>query len=203
MVLSLITLAATVPLLATSTIQLQEQSQKTKDEKVQEMKLEKCLMLARTSPRLSAHRREQLNNTMVVLHDNRMYLEKQSTSEKHPFTGYFLPFPNAGEDGLVTTINAEKMLNWVYIDSETYQIKYGVRAEAQSQLTHPMSLVHDEAEDEWRLVFKDREGFLAVEESEGVWGLYFDVDDDSLKDKVNGKATVEIELVRFGIENQS
>lgn len=53
----------------------------------------------------------------------------------HPFEGYFLPFPNTDwgrrGEGLVSTINADRQLNWVYVDEETYEIKYGNRVESE------------------------------------------------------------------------
>jgi hypothetical protein len=47
------------------------------------------------------------------------------------------------------------------------------------------------------LTFDGWEGFIVVEETEGVWALYFDVDDDGLETKVGlDKRIMEIELTR-------
>lgn len=55
--------------------------------------------------------------------------------DTHPFEGYFLPFPNTNwgrkGEGLVSTINADRQLNWIYVDKDTYEVKYGNRVQAE------------------------------------------------------------------------
>lgn len=199
MVLSIITLAATVPLLATSTIQLQDQSEKVKDQNELEFKTEKCHLGARASSRMSQKRRDQLQDTRVVLHEGLLFLEKISEpSNSHPFAGYLLPYPEKDYDGLVSTINAENMLNWVFVDKQTYQLRHGIRTDAQSQLTGPMSLTSS-GNEEWQLAFEGWEGFVAVEQHDG-WALYFDKDDDGLSRSRKGRTVVEIELFRSPLQ---
>lgn len=195
MVLSIITLAATVPLLATSTIQLQDQSEKVKDQNELEFKTEKCHLGARASSRMSQKRQDQFRDTQVVLREGFLFLEKlDEPSHSHPFAGYLLPYPEKDYDGIVSTINAENMLNWVFVDKESYQLRHGIRADAQSQLTGPMSLTSSDGE-EWHFAFDGWEGFVAVEQDDG-WTLYFDKDDNGLSGRRNGRAVVEIELFR-------
>ncbi|OQV04562.1 hypothetical protein CLAIMM_09422 [Cladophialophora immunda] len=168
MVLSLITLAATVPLIATSTIQLQEQSQRKQEESELELKTEKCHLNARATKRMSAKRRDQHALRRVV-----------------------------------STINAENMLNWIFINKNTYRLQHGIRAEAQPQWTGPMTLVPGQALNEWRIAFDGWEGFVAVQEGEERWAIYFDKNDNGLAGKVEGKAVVEIELVRTQLEEET
>ena len=201
MVLSFLMLGVTAPLLATSALQLSNQSQQSKDSSEatasQELKTEKCHFNARASPRMSERRKQQLHDCIVVLRDGAFYL-KRDGEPGHPLTGYLLPYPDRGCDGLVTTINDENMLNWVYVDSETYQMKYGVRAEAEKHLTGPMDLLLGKDE-ERRLSFDGWEGFVVVKAHAGEWALYFDKDDNGLREKAHGKAVVEVELVRCGL----
>lgn len=136
---------------------------------------------------------------MLVLRDNRIYLDHKKYEDHHPLTGYFLPYPDTTYDGLVTTINKDNMLNWVYVDTETYQLKYGVRAEAQPQWTGPMTLIFTK-DSELRLGFTGWEGFVAVEEDSGGWAVYFDKDDNALENKLKDKAVVEIEVIRAPLE---
>lgn len=112
----------------------------------------------------------------------------------HPFTGYYLPYPDASYEGLVSTISEDPpMLNWIYIDKDTYQVKYGVRDSAQPHITGPF----DWSSQDRRLVLEGWEGFVAVEEDPGIWALYFDRDDNGLKDKVPfGARVLEVELSR-------
>ena len=125
----------------------------------------------------------------------------------HRFAGYFLPYPGQGYDGLVSTINSDNMLNWIYVDAATHEVKYGVREDSEKNLPGPMGLVSRTAvaEDdgkgegaavERRFVFNGWEGFALVEESKDVWALYFDKDDDGLRGKVEGKRVMEVELCR-------
>ncbi|KIW90126.1 uncharacterized protein Z519_09557 [Cladophialophora bantiana CBS 173.52] len=203
MVLSLITLAATVPLIATSTIQLQEQSQRKQEESELELKTEKCHLSGRATKRMSAKRQEQFQDMRVVLDDGYLFLEPRAASRKHPFTGYLLPYPDKSYDGIVSTINAENMLNWIFVNKDTYRLQHGIRAEAQPQWTGPVTLVSGQALNEWRIAFNSWEGFVAVEEDDERWAIYFDKDDNGLAAKVEGKAVVEIELVRTPLEEEA
>jgi hypothetical protein len=83
-------------------------------------------------------------------------------------------------------------LNWVYIDRDSYELKYGVRAQAQPNLIVPFDCTKHER----RLTFDGWEGFYAIEEATDTWGLYFDRDRDGLKQKVQGRTTVEVQLSR-------
>ena len=81
---------------------------------------------------------------------------------------------------MVTTISDDPpFLNWVYVDRNTHEVKYGVRGDAESHLVGPW----DNTKVDRRLTFQGWEGFVAVEESDGspLWALYFDVDDNGLK----------------------
>lgn len=206
MVLSLITLAATIPLVATSTIQLQEQSQQKHEQGEAEHKTEKCHLRARPTKRMSQDRHQQLQNMQLVLEDGYIFLEPAGTSERHPLAGYLLPYAERGYDGLVSTINADNMLNWVFIDRRTLRVRYGVRAEAETELTGPMSLVRDDDGDEWRIACRGWEGFVAVRKADDrtseTWALYFDFHDNGLAGLGPSRDVVEVELVRASLEEQ-
>lgn len=112
----------------------------------------------------------------------------------HPYAGYYLPYPDSNYEGLVTTItDVAPMLNWVYIDKDTHEAKYGVRLDAQPNLTGPF----DCSRQDRRLTFDGWEGWCVVEEAPSLWALYFDVDDDGLKSKVApGTRVLDVELSR-------
>jgi hypothetical protein len=117
----------------------------------------------------------------------------------HPFAGYYLPYPQAGYEGLVSTITDKApIMNWIYVDKETYELKYGVRVDAQPNLTGPFDCTRQDR----RLTFEKWEGFVAVKieegEDAGMWTLSFDRDDDGLKGKLGeGRTVLEVELVRW------
>jgi len=70
-----------------------------------------------------------------------------------------------------------------------------VRAEADKHLTGPMGATCS-PDGEVRLTFLEWEGFSAVEEEPDNWALYFDKDNNCLKEKVKGKKITEVELIR-------
>jgi hypothetical protein len=116
----------------------------------------------------------------------------------HLFAGYFLPYPEKKwgrkGDGYVTTISDDPpQLNWIYVDKDTYEIKYGLKVDADPHIVGPWNCTPIDK----RLTFDGWEGFTVVEVEKNTWQLYFDVDDDGLEKKVPlSKRIMEIELTR-------
>jgi len=116
----------------------------------------------------------------------------------HLFAGYFLPYPEKKwgrkGDGYVTTISDDPpQLNWIYVDKDTYEIKYGLKVDADPHIVGPWNCTPIDK----RLTFDGWEGFTVVEVEKNIWQLYFDVDDDGLEKKVPlSKRIMEIELTR-------
>ncbi|KAI2780479.1 hypothetical protein F4815DRAFT_499746 [Daldinia loculata] len=149
-------------------------------------------------------RSRDINGKIVVLKDNKLYITTgnlsaddnaaNTTSSGHPFAGYYLPYPDKTYEGIVSTISDDPpMLNWIYVDKDTYEVKYGVRADAQPHITGPFDCTRQDR----RMTLEGWEGFAAVEEFPGVWALYFDRDDDGLTTKVPmGTRVLEVELTR-------
>ncbi|WVO15917.1 hypothetical protein L204_103582 [Cryptococcus depauperatus] len=164
--------------------------------------------------------RPKFEGAVVVLQDNKLYAAHADCFQldhAHPFSGYYLPHPQnqskwkkAGwkGEGLVSTVNEQNMLNWVYVDSNTYEVKYGVRAQAQDHLVGPWDCTQIDR----RVTLEGWEGFVLVQEDEekDMWALYFDKDDDGLSGQgkmgdveTNGgqrRRMLEIQLVRTEME---
>lgn len=107
------------------------------------------------------------------------------------------------ERGLVSTISRDPpMLNWIYIDKDTYAFRYGNRSQSLPHIVGPW----DWNEDETRVILDEWEGFVAVDTKEedrnkveGLrWQLYFDVDDDDLRKgkRVEGRRRVNCKFIR-------
>ena len=107
---------------------------------------------------------------------------------------------------------------WIYVDQESYEVKYGNRAHARQHIDGPWTF--DPAGK--ALAMDGWEGFMAVKESLGLWALYFDVEgksayptcplvsletnfdievtkadhllDNGLRDKVRHKRILEVEV---------
>lgn len=101
------------------------------------------------------------------------------------------------------------MLNWIYVDKETLELKYGNRTQSREHLVGPWDWTKDgeDGDDEGEaggdgLVFEGWEGFVLVEEEEGVWGVRFDRRDDGLKGVVGvkGKRLLRVSLERKMVE---
>jgi hypothetical protein len=103
------------------------------------------------------------------------------------------------ERGLVSTIsNDPPMLNWIYCNKDTLELKYGNRTNSIQHVVGPW----DWTEDEVGVMLEGWEGFVAVEEDEkedGLkWAVYYDKYDDDLGNgrKVNGKKRLQFSLER-------
>ncbi|KAI0183440.1 hypothetical protein EV127DRAFT_20597 [Xylaria flabelliformis] len=137
-----------------------------------------------------------LEGRRVVLSGDKLYIDTGTHHEQefgHPFTGYYLPYPESNASGLVTTICDEPpIMNWIYVDRWSYELKFGNRAWADDNWPVPW----DCSRQDRRLIFGGWEGFLAVKEG-SFWALYFDIDEDHLKSKVpEGTPVLEITLQR-------
>lgn len=164
-------------------------------EKREEHRARRCNLIA-TCVKSSIRSRE-INGRPVVLRNGKLWIDTGTDDGEplgHPYAGYYLPYPDSSYEGLVTTItDAAPIMNWVYIDKETHEAKYGVRVDAQPNLTGPFDCTRQDR----RMTFEGWEGWCAVEEAAGLWALYFDVSDDGLRSKVApGTRVLEIELSR-------
>ncbi|KAF2430035.1 hypothetical protein EJ08DRAFT_258559 [Tothia fuscella] len=117
-----------------------------------------------------SRKRVQVDQTMVVMSDGKLYLAAKDSKTKtplplprvssasHPFTSFFLDFepdqvePNMFERlnrppkirGLVSTISVNPpILNWIFVDRNTFEVKYGSRAEARGHLLGPWDWTDD------------------------------------------------------------
>ena len=85
--------------------------------------------------------------------------------------------------GLVSQVQDDPpLLNWIYVDKKTMEIKYGNKSASIEHEIGPW----DWTEDEVQVVFDDAKAafinaFYAVERVPGKWQLFFDMKGDELK----------------------
>lgn len=88
--------------------------------------------------------------------------------------------------GLVSQVADDPpLLNWIYIDKDTLEIKYGNRSASIEHHVGPWEW----SEDEEQVIFDDMEAafsnaFYAVEKARGQWQLYFDLNGDALDEYI-------------------
>lgn len=98
------------------------------------------------------------------------------------------------------------MLNWIYCDRSTYELKYGNRSASLPEIVGEW----DWTEDESALTLDGWEGFVVIDEWDGAeeddttewgreglrWAVYYDVDDNGLKGRRKRRDMLEITLQR-------
>lgn len=209
MVFGLIALAGTIPMTATSVLSLQSQAENTKSNGADaEWKSEKSHIRCQPTARTPEHRKNLLRGSRVVLRDGKLFVQLSTYDgpRNHPFSGYYLPYPDSNFDGLVSTISDNPpQLNWIYLDtgSKIFQLRHGLRVEAEKGITGPWG-ARVWASGEVRYLMENWEGFVAVENKDEpeLWFLCFDKRDDGLRGRLeDGQGTIEVELIREGIGN--
>ncbi|KAH7119401.1 hypothetical protein B0J13DRAFT_532497 [Dactylonectria estremocensis] len=197
MVLGLLTAIAACPAIVGTTEAIRQGQRKNAREQHRGVKSNLIVSCDSTSP---AGR--EVDGCAIVLRNNKLYIAVTKTEGRvncsgHLFAGYFLPYPDQDwgrkGEGLVSTIYDEPpQLNWIYVDQETYEVKYGLRAESEHHLVGPWDCTRIDK----RITLEGWEGFMAVEEDEGSWALYFDRDDNGLRGKRSKERILEVELTR-------
>jgi hypothetical protein len=96
-------------------------------------------------------------------------------------------------------------LNWIFVDPQTSQLRYGPHSE--SLLSHNMLLGPwnwTASEGDSGLTFEGWEGFVAVEESADIWAIYYDRDDNLLRNRkmVGGRRVLRISLERRIVDDE-
>ncbi|TKA77044.1 hypothetical protein B0A49_02225 [Cryomyces minteri] len=155
----------------------------------------------------ASSKRGEVDGTMVVLRDGKLYLDhpdpvtRQPKNGAHPLTAFYFTYPDDEREatrGLVSTISVDPpMLNWIYVDADTHEARYGNRTASRAHHVGP----YDWSDDESALTLEGWEGWVALEERPGEWAVYFDRKDDGLAGLRGGRRTLEIELRRRVLED--
>ncbi|SPO06227.1 uncharacterized protein DNG_08916 [Cephalotrichum gorgonifer] len=203
MVLGIITAIAACPAIVgtNEAIMISQRKQAKEEHRTRKTNL----VVACSDPSAKA---EDVDQSFVVLRDHKLWIATRPDAEddegrellkrSHRFAGYFFNHPEhkwpGGGQGFVSTIMEEPpMLNWIYVDKDTNEVKYGTKHESMGHKLGPWNCTPVDK----RVTFEKWEGFCAVEEEPGRWGLYFDCLDDGLDGKVPlTKPMLEVELIR-------
>jgi len=151
---------------------------------------------------------QQVHGKLVVLRNGKLYLddldpEKQQFPDGHPFSGFYIEYPVEEKPqplGLVSTISKEPpLLNWIYVDTNTLELKYGNKTQSRPHIFAPW----DWTEDQQALTLDGWEGFVVMEETSGSsnWILGYDRDDDLLQSVKGDRVVLECRLQRHLLQN--
>lgn len=106
--------------------------------------------------------------------------------------------------GLVSQVQDDPpLLNWIFVDKDTMEVRYGNRTVSREHYVGPWNWTVD-PEVPTEAVFGGKgiicdgeELFMAVEDGNGEWQVYFDRNDDGLKGYVNkNRRRLQISLER-------
>ncbi|KAH8698645.1 hypothetical protein BGW36DRAFT_293961 [Talaromyces proteolyticus] len=143
----------------------------------------------------------RLNRRRGVLRDNKVYIDHADPSLRkqtaHTAAAFYIGYPDDNQkrgDGLVSTISDNPpMLNWIYVDKNTMELKYGNRTQSIEHIVGHWDWTEDEA----GVILDKKELWVAVEEEDDVWALYYDQNSDGLTGFVDPEKTVvEISICR-------
>ena len=133
------------------------------------------------------------------------------TPEGYTLQAFYIEYPDDRREkneeapiGLVsqTADEPQPLLNWVYVDKATGELKYGNRSDSRDEVVGPWHW----RDDEGGVTLDGWEGFMAVEVpgpgGEKAWQVYFDREDDGLKVLGRKRRKVEITLERVFVEEE-
>ncbi|KAF2876046.1 hypothetical protein BDV95DRAFT_473950, partial [Massariosphaeria phaeospora] len=166
---------------------------------------------------------DEVDGGMLVVRHGKIWIVPRTADNKpedpvpnidpplHAFAGFYIQYPDDDRfpavRGLVSTISDDPpMLNWIYCDRETFEMRYGNRT---ASITHIVG-EWDWTADESAVTFDGWEGFIALDEWDGAdednstesgreglrWALYFDMEDDGLKQRRKDRDMFEVILER-------
>ena len=182
--------------------------------------------------------KHRINGGAVVLTDNKVWIQPSPRSgadvrsnKAHPFQGFYVQYPDDERPrplplGLVSTISDDPpMLNWIYVDKTTLEVKYGNRTQSRAhrvgswgwtgkepddgeisydRKTGKKGEVEEDEEDPGGLTFEGDEKFVAIEPRGGGdrWEVMWDEKDDLLKglEGIKGRKVLQISLDRTFVE---
>ncbi|KAE8413814.1 hypothetical protein BDV36DRAFT_299596 [Aspergillus pseudocaelatus] len=135
-------------------------------------------------------RRQEVHNANVYLgSDKKLYITKRPTLSMTAFNGHFFELPDLQQGNLngLVAISGETppTLRWVYLDKETYQMRWGGKQDREGHIGGPFDLTHDGD----YLALNDTQRWLALrlEDAEqdgreagvGIWRLCCDYEENN------------------------
>lgn len=153
---------------------------------------------------VDSRKRDQIHGGHVVLKNEKLYICQNHTDPaSFPFNGFYISYPDPNRNpapiGLVSFISSDPpALNWIYIDKDTRQLRYGNRTQSITHQVGPWGYESGEEGGAGGLAFDGSEGAVAVETDEG-WEVRWEDEDGNTGD-VGGKRALNVSLERKFLE---
>lgn len=128
---------------------------------------------------------EGISGGRVVLRGGKLYIERENAApaqRRHPFEGFYIGYPDPERPrplplGLVSTISEDPpMLNWIYVDKDTREVKYGNRTQSRAHVVGSWGWDAGEEGGAGGLTLEGGEGAVAVETG-GGWEIRWEDED--------------------------
>ena len=143
---------------------------------------------------------KEIDGGIVVLRGEKLYILPRNCDQDtgHPFEGFYIEYPDPERPrplplGLVSTISRDPpMLNWIYVDKNTREVKYGNRTQSRAHIVGSWGWDAGEEGGAGGLTLEGDEGAVAVEADDG-WEIRWEDEDRNIGVKGSSKLTVSLE----------
>lgn len=175
-----------------------ENDAETEEERMRKFQLE-CFCEA------NSRKAREIDGGSVVLRGEKLYIvpPRSVPGTGHPFEGFYIEYPDPERPrplplGLVSTISKDPpMLNWIYVDKNTREVRYGNRTQSRAHIVGSWGWNAGEEGGAGGLTLEGGEGAVAVEADDG-WEIRWE--DDSGNVGVEGRRKLTISLDRKMLE---
>lgn len=143
-----------------------------------------------------------INGRPIILRGGKAWIGSPNEAG-HLFEGFYIGYPDPERPkplplGMVTSIsNDPPMLNWIYVDKDTREIKYGNRTESRAHIVGSWGWEAGEEGGPGGLTLEGEEGAVAVHGEKG-WELRWE--DGNGKVAVKGRKMLRVSLERKMLE---
>lgn len=170
-----------------------ENDPETEEERMRKFNLE-CFCEA------NSRKAKAIDGGQIALRGEKLYVvPRDSVSDtSHPFEGFYIEYPDPGRPrplplGLVSTISKDPpMLNWIYVDKNSREVKYGNRTQSRAHIVGSWGWDAGQEGGAGGVTLEGREGAVAVEADDG-WEIRWEDKDGNAGAEGRQKLIVSLE----------
>ena len=146
----------------------------------------------------NSRKAKEIHGGKLLLRNDKIYIESQSSEEGHTFEGFYISYPDPDRPqppplGLVSSIPSDPpTLNWIYVDKETREVKYGNRTQSRAHIVGSWGWDAGEEGGPGGLTLEGEEGAVAVETGDG-WEVRWEDGNGDIGVKGKTRLTVSLE----------